>query len=864
MACQISGFSFLLYFLKDISRDAVFAACIPKFVPMAIRKCLKAGAPSASNHPSCSYSALDFDTDEEFSSFFGRLRIVLLDGIKLIRSEQPALPFQHAELWLKKVLLSSPPPPSPQDVKRSCSELDAVAVVLDAVLGGKPPLEDSQLDQLQAPAIDLARLCLADRTADPTFASSLLSCLSALFPVVGRTSDSPLLAPALERIFSFITYGGANFSPGAPASRPPMPEDARSLRRHGCALMIKLATRQPATLLPLFPQLRDKVLSLRAHGDVSQMEYCALVESLVLVSNESRDYQFKLDFLRVVVEPVWKQLTELETALRSSAAFAEFIGLNQPCLGDADLPATYPPGDNRGKVSFCLTFLLSVCRRSQPPPDLASCQAGGFILSSDGSSVRLRNPAWQAVAPALCHVFYLARTMNGLWAPAVRSAFHPDYSKVLELMESERVTIFGMGSRLEESAGGGGRSQLSRVQAFIFETYENIYHLLSEVANFCGGEFYDMPGLSGDIVNSVLSEAALVPDYRLRAVVRIFLKFLVQKCPRHCYSSVLAPVLQALCPYMLERLASKWEQLRMARESPSFDEDDTNSKEVIDDVVCRHLTREYLDVLKTVLTSGGGSDIPVSSFSKTTNGAGKEVAQHESEGAMSHNPNTPGGGGKLSMSELGHLVVQHESLGQCVTMTVLRGLLWPDSPSSMRAGVLLELMLPVLLRSGRLGDAGASQVMVNLLSAINQLGQHELNYIQLVQLTIQAYEWMRPGHPGIVEVLAQVPGCNSDDLRRFDDRMVQSARAVATGGKEGVKGGDRAKKDMFRKLIGQFIGRDVAHMFRQEIVIKNLPTLMLNKPERKKTPGLLDESAGEKASSSADTGIGSLFSQNGT
>ena len=641
--------------------------------------------------------------------------------------------------------------------------------------------------------------------------------------------------------------------------------------------MVKLATRQPATLLPLFPQLRDKVLSLRSSGQVSQMEYCTLVEALVLVSNEFRSYQAKLDFLRLVVEPVWKQLSELEAAISSSASLADFIGLNLPCPveGDGLTLAADPPGDNRGKVGFCLTFLLSVCRRSEPPSDLAACQTGGFVLSTDGSTVVLRNPAWQMMAPVLRQVFALARAMNGLWAPAVRSRFHQDFAKVLELMESERTAIFGVGSRTENGGGGAGdgskagKSRFPRVQAFIFDTYENIYHLLSEVADLCGGEFYDTPGLSSDIVSCVLSEVGLVPDYRLRSIVRMFVKILIQKCPRRCYSSVLAPVLQSFCPYMLERLSAKWDQLKMARESPSFDEDDTDSKEVIDDVVCRHLTREYLDVVKTLLTSGGGSDIAISAFAGapavTTNGresGGNGNGDSEATLPVSHNPNTPGGGGKLSLSELGQLVLQHESLGQCVIMTVLRGLLWPDSPSSMRAGVLLELILPVLLRSGRLGDSGANQVMVNLLSAINQLGQHELNYIQLIQLTIQTYELLRPGHPGIVNVLAQVPGCNPEDLRRFDERMLQAARSAASGGKEGVKGGERAKKDMFKKLVGQFIGRDVAHMFRQEVVIKNLPTLMLNKPERKKASGLLDDSS-EKAGMT-ESGIGNLFNQNGS
>jgi hypothetical protein len=51
------------------------------------------------------------------------------------------------------------------------------------------------------------------------------------------------------------------------------------------------------------------------------------------------------------------------------------------------------------------------------------------------------------------------------------------------------------------------------------------------------------------------------------------------------------------------------QQVILVRESPNFDEDNADSQEVLDDVICRQLTREYLDVVKAILTSGGGSDL---------------------------------------------------------------------------------------------------------------------------------------------------------------------------------------------------------------------------------------------------------------
>ena len=66
-----------------------------------------------------------------------------------------------------------------------------------------------------------------------------------------------------------------------------------------------------------------------------------------------------------------------------------------------------------------------------------------------------------------------------------------------------------------------------------------------------------------------------------------------------------------------------------------------------------------------------------------------------------------------------------------------------------------------------------------------------------------------------------MPGINLDDLIKFDARIVTSKNAA-----NGTPGfGEKAKKDMFKKLISKLIGKDIAKLFQKEIVIKNLPSL---------------------------------------
>ena len=67
--------------------------------------------------------------------------------------------------------------------------------------------------------------------------------------------------------------------------------------------------------------------------------------------------------------------------------------------------------------------------------------------------------------------------------------------------------------------------------------------------------------------------------------------------------------------------------------------------------------------------------------------------------------------------------------------------------------------------------------------------------------------------------------------------------------------GEKARKDMFKKLIAQLVAKDMAKLFQKEIVIKKLPNLQPTKVQAK-TPSL-DEQTDREGS---ETGLAALFS----
>lgn len=815
----------------EISKDEIFQTYIPKWVATVMKKSVKVGYPTRTDHPSCAYSLLDFDTDHEFTIFFAKYRIHLFEGVRHISSQMsPAVPYAYTEEWLKQVLSHGAVLATPCAVDSPAYlELEAISLCLEAILS---KLSSSQLETILSAALVLAKACIDYSSGDPTLTSVLLSCISSLFPAITARADAMLLLPMMNKIFACITFTG-----GA-AGVADISKGTQMLRRHGCALLVKMSSRQPRALLPMFDHLQDTIVQMRAREQVLRSEFSTLVEALVLVSNEFANYQTQSAFLKAISEPVCIKFRNLQLAFESPEVLMEFIGLTKPAGAGEASPQHQ---ENRSELQFTLNFIMAVMRRSACPADIGVCRAGGFVISEVGGIVSLRNPAWDVFASVLRHILSLAKTMNVLWSPESIAKFHPDFAKVLEMQEAERNNLCEVGNR-EENRETKTKTPLSRIQTFVLETFENNYHVLNQLCSSFGLEFYQQPELACGLVGTVFSGLHIVPDFRLRIVNR-FAKALVNKCPKSCYSAVLAPILQSFLPYMYDRLTERWKYLATLRESPSFDEDNTDSKEVLDDVVCRHLAREYLDVVKAILTSGGGSDIAVSAFGNSENGEN----QNDNAATVSKS----NGHGAPQLSELGALVLQHEALGQGVIMTLVEAVQWPDSLSSIRASNLLELVLPPLVRNGRLGDADAQRIYYSILRAIHELGRHEGNYIALMQLAIMAYETMRPKYPVIADVLAQVPGCNQEDLKRFDQRIMQ-AHAQGLNPASSAKSGEKAKKDMFKKLIAQFIVKDVSNLFKHDVVIKNLPCLQLLKPPRQKTPSV-DET--EKS----DIGIGALF-----
>ena len=166
----------------------------------------------------------------------------------------------------------------------------------------------------QSPGLDLLKLCLDYKTGeDPLLLSVVLSCVSSLFVVVTVTPAA--LNPTLSYIFKCITFSKQN--------NESMSEEIKLLRRHGCALLVKIATRYPQALVPVFDYLRQTIIDdlFIKQKVLFKMEFVTLVEGLVLVSNEFQNFDVQSRFIESLAKPVCDQLKALEIHFHSPGVY---------------------------------------------------------------------------------------------------------------------------------------------------------------------------------------------------------------------------------------------------------------------------------------------------------------------------------------------------------------------------------------------------------------------------------------------------------------------------------------------------------------------------------------------------------------
>ncbi|CAK9799475.1 XPO5 [Anthophora quadrimaculata] len=801
----------MLFKHEQIKQDPLLLTYIPKYVQNTAPKLIKVAYPQGRQTNGMSvYCLADYDSVEEFNVFLHRFRTDLLEGFRQATMVAPLVTFSYVQQWLTAKITKGMADLRYQSDQNDPQylEWEALAQALDSVVSRILLINERPSVQT---GLQLLELCLGYSPQDPWLLSALLSCISALFVFLSMSTGSmampgvAILPRVLEKIFAALVFEAPGETKGT-RSRA-----AKNVRRHAASLMVKISLKYPLLLLPVFEQIHTMVRGLaREPSPLSKMETTLLYEALLLISNHFCDYERQMRFVAEIIGDASAKFIALGSeSFKGPLELMRFVGLNRPPVENI---TEDPAGQNRSDLMICICTILCVVKRCSIPDDPDRAARGSFVaaLSESGNPV-YRNPATPHVIPVLPTLFALLRTMNALFTPDALAALSEGYKNAHELLEAEKANLLGLNNTNDnERVSEPDQSSftaLVRMQSFLNTINELCYHMLGSGCHMIGRDFYQLPGLAPALINSVFSNMEMIPDYRLRPIIRVFMKPFIYSCPPAFYESVLVPVLAHVSTHMCQRLSVKWQYIAHLYESGGLDEENTNTQEVIADMLNRNLTRDFVDVLKVALVGGAASD------------ATPPDTMEQDSGGMAIDPPSSRGNNIVAevVSELGAVVLRHPSTCHSVVLCVLGALAWNDSNASLKATTLTGPVVRALAADGSLTPAMAAHIMVAILQGLQLHGQHEANQGSLITLGAQVYECLRPKFPNIIEVMQKIPGVNPTDLQRFDEKMA----VVSTKGNKVEKG----KKDLFRKITNQLIGRSVGQLFRKEVKIDNLPRI---------------------------------------
>ncbi|XP_026536763.1 exportin-5 isoform X2 [Notechis scutatus] len=792
-----------------LSRDPVLLAITPNYLQACMTNLVKLGFPSKTDCPSCEYSRFDFDSDEDFNCFFNSFRAQQGDVIRMACRLDPHTGFQMAGEWLKFQLslpldtrtVNSKTNERPSSIfYPSCIGVhwDAMTFFLESIVS---PMFRT-LDKEKIPVsqgIELLQLVLGFETKDPLILSCILSNVSALFPFV--TYRPEYLPEVIVKLFASVTFEIVE------ESKAPRTRAVKNVRRHACSSIIKICRDYPQLVLPNFDMLYNHVKQLLSNELLlTQMEKCALMEALVLISNQFKDYQRQKALLEELMAPVatlWLS-DEMKRILMNPEDFIRYVGADNRIV---DPNMEDPCGLNRSRISFCVYTILGVIKRARWPTSLEEAKAGGFVVgyTPNGNPI-YRNPCSGQILKLFDNLLALIRTHNNLYMPEMVAKLGDTFAKALDMLEVEKNTILGLPQPLLELYDTPVyKTVLERMQGFFCTLYDNCFHILGNAGSSMQQDFYVVEGLAAELLNSAFINLDNIPDYRLRPLLRVFVKPLVISCPPEHYESLICPILGPLFTYLHMRLSQKWQVIN--QRSLVCDEDtvgdNPESQEMLEEQLVRLLTREVMDLIAVCCVSKKGAE---QNNTVTADGDDEEMMSTEVIPSTSS-----------ELTELGKCLMKQENVCTALLITAFTSLSWKDTLSCQRTTTQLcwPLLKQVLTKNMMIPEA-VIWFFTSVLKGLQVHGQHNGCMAALVHLAFQIYEALRPRYAELKTVMEQVPEIQNDSLEQFDSKLLNvTLQKVA----------DKRRKDHFKRLIAGCIGKPLGEQFRKEVHIRNLPSL---------------------------------------
>lgn len=105
-------------------------------------------------------------------------------------------------------------------------------------------------------------------------------------------------------------------------------------------------------------------------------------------------------------------------------------------------------------------------------------------------------------------------------------------------------------------------------------------------------------------------------------------------------------------------------------------------------------------------------------------------------------------------------------------------------------------------------------------------------------LGVHVYEIIRPMHPDVaLSIMHQIPNINVAELQKLDDKIISSS-PLGNNTNNLVASTilntkiDKARKDSFKKITSNIVGKNIGQLFRNKVTINDLKPISNNQKNK--------------------------------
>ncbi|CAF1089258.1 unnamed protein product [Adineta ricciae] len=608
----------------------------------------------------------------------------------------------------------------------------------------------------------------------------------------------------------------------------------------------------------LVQQQTAKDQSIRLAG----WQWSILVECLAILLNYFQSYQQQAMYINGLVEPFAQILTQFNTNVNDIQGFIDYIGLKPT----PDANST----NNQRFVLLSVHILCGLLRRIVLPTDPSICSTNGYQETFEGT-VFIRNPAAPAYLQLTNCVFKLLTYCHALHAPNSPLA-QGAFSFLSTMTEAEKAVYLQQENNDDYNASLATTTTATTLSENDRRLHNRFSSFLDRLQILIGTYFTLKPDLYqiNDALNTIgttlFTSLDHLPDFRVRNMIRnCFLPF-VRHCPAN---TILIAVLEPLLPFMYTKLKDKWKIITerqtikvtngntIVNNGEDHQSQDRCEEEVVEEQVTCYLTRDFIDVIRSLLTrqlnnnnlgplATNGNDIDETSMDDTMPTDEQNATENVTRKVLPMNRN------QQVPSEFGLKILQESSrICQYCLLILFDGLSWPDTSSVTKLSHICHALIKHLSVLINGNHDFLRQLYIYILCALKIHGDNEPIACILLSLAVLMYETFQQTSSNLFDsVLVEIPEVTNEQVNTYRDKMQKQVNGKALN--------DKQKRDILRHLVQPLMAQNVAQMFKREpLALSDLPPLI--RFSKRALHPVLQYLRQSNADQDEDHGLASLF-----